>query len=524
MWIRSVAVLACLLLVIRPDQVFSDTVSGQASAQGTQEKTCKQDVTYCSDEEICKTAVASKGKNLVWATASAFQKFVVEAKARDLECTNTCSKDVASCSDKEICLKALKYEGDSIVWTKEVDLQDYVSEAKSRNIECRNIFTSNSTKVQTVANADTRSQSVENGATSAEAKSKQAPPIGFDWKTYDPSTFISSMVSKFISAPLKFPERDNARVYLDFNGDGIYDYFVAAIEYNIIWKIDRDPATARKSNLRFYRGLSDGTFKLDKEMLSGDGIGCLHPRKAVVNDFNSDNRPDIFVACHGWDDKPFPGESSQIILSQPNGTFSVQDIFSPTGYAHSAASADFNADGIADILVNDSKISNPYQLWIGKGDGSFTKSKNLKLKGVNSQTYFSTEVFDYNGDGLFDLFVSGEERENESVMIFLNKSEKGFTPGKRIDIPAVKGAGSVLDALGIKSSDGIKIYVLRTGDRSSEYYTGVYIQEYDIETAKSKVVYESLKRSWFPWLVSLRTEKGLTFGSDDSWEKPVDGR
>lgn len=523
MFLRSAAMLMSFFLAISPNLVFSDTLSDQTSTQEGESKTCKQDVAFCSDEQICKAAVASNGKNLVWATAGAFQKFVVEAKLRKLECRNTCSKDVSSCSDKEICLKALKYQGENIVWSNENELQGYVSEAQSRNIECRNIFMSNSSPTQISGNADEGSVEAENGNTVVELKSNQAPPIGFNWKNYDPNTFISSMVSKFISRPLKLPERDNARAYLDFNGDGMSDYFVAALQYNTVWKSDRDPKTARRSNLRFYKGSADGTFKLDIDFLSGDGKGCIHPRKAVVNDFNGDKMPDIFVACTGWDDNPFPGESSQIILSQSNGKFSVQNIFSPTGYVHSAASADFNGDGIADILVNDSKIKNPYQLWIGNGDGSFSKGKSLKLKGVLSQTYFATEVFDFDGDGRFDLFVSGEEGSEESNIIYLNKSSKGFSPGKRIELPPLKGTG-VLDVIGIEEDGEASIYLLRTGDRTTEYYRGVFIQKYELATSTSSVVYENNNRSWFPWIVALESEDGITFGSDDDWEKPVDGR
>ena len=242
-----------------------------------------------------------------------------------------------------------------------------------------------------------------------------------------------------------------------------------------------------------------------------------------MNDFNGDKRPDIFVACTGWDASPFPGEPSQIILSQPDGTYAVQEIFSPTGYVHSAASADFNGDGIADILVNDSKMKNPYQLWFGNGDGSFSKGKRFKLKGVIRQTYFATEVFDFDGDGRFDLFVSGEEGNEDSNKIYLNKSKTGFSPGKMIDLPSVKGTGG-LDAIGIIENGQASVYLLRTGDRTTEYYRGVFIQKYDLETATSSIVYANKNRSWFPWIVTLKSENGITYGSDDDWEKPVDGR
>ena len=73
--------------------------------------------------------------------------------------------------------------------------------------------------------------------------------------------------------------------------------------------------------------------------------GCIHPRKAIVADFNGDGRPDIFVACHGYDATPFPGEANKVVLSQPNGTYVTSNASADVGFHHGAAAADLNGDG-----------------------------------------------------------------------------------------------------------------------------------------------------------------------------------
>jgi hypothetical protein len=42
-------------------------------------------------------------------------------------------------------------------------------------------------------------------------------------------------------------------------------------------------------------------------------------RQVIFSDFNADGRPDMFIACAGWDAPPFPGEQNQLFLSRPAG-------------------------------------------------------------------------------------------------------------------------------------------------------------------------------------------------------------
>ena len=96
--------------------------------------------------------------------------------------------------------------------------------------------------------------------------------------------------------------------------------------------------------------LNDGlqSFTLENDFFANP-TGQVHPRKSIIGDYNRDGKADIYLAGHGWDRPPFPGEAPVLILSSPNGYISsTLDEFS--GFQHGVASADIDADGDLDII------------------------------------------------------------------------------------------------------------------------------------------------------------------------------
>jgi hypothetical protein len=156
------------------------------------------------------------------------------------------------------------------------------------------------------------------------------------------------------------------RAFGDFSQSGRLDLFTATLTY---WP-PTTPEMATPSTFEIWRKQANGTFAKDSLLLQNSNNGCVHPRKALVADFNLDSRPDIFVVCHGFDASPFPGEKNKIVLSQNDGTYFIQDAATDVGFFHSGSAADLNYDGLPDVILTKSKGSNLDLTYQRKGTGT----------------------------------------------------------------------------------------------------------------------------------------------------------
>lgn len=185
------------------------------------------------------------------------------------------------------------------------------------------------------------------------------------------SSYLNKVTAAQAIGPQPLPSEvtsGNAVAFADFFQDGTYSMVTHTLEYN-----SSDPSTANNfGHIHFYKNVN-GTWVDHTSDILSNNVGCLHPRKAIVADFNGDGKPDVLFACHGFDASPFPGEQMHMLLSQPDGTY--KNVTLPfTGFFHSASAADYSGKGFADIVVVDPlKAATPYFL-IDNGDGTFTKS------------------------------------------------------------------------------------------------------------------------------------------------------
>jgi FG-GAP repeat. len=136
---------------------------------------------------------------------------------------------------------------------------------------------------------------------------------------------------------------NDARAYADFLQEGTLSRFVHGTVYDSI-----TPGT-----LCLQRRAANGSWVDVSDQYISDRRGCLHPRKAIVADFNRDGKPDVFTACHGWDRSPYTGEKSILLMSNAQGRFDRIEL-PVVAFAHGAAAADVNGDGYPDILLLDS--------------------------------------------------------------------------------------------------------------------------------------------------------------------------
>ena len=115
----------------------------------------------------------------------------------------------------------------------------------------------------------------------------------------------------------------------------------------------------------------------------GQNISRSHEREAVIADFNGDGIDDFFIAAHGLDTQPFPGEQNILVLSSPNGPIEVSDTNVPllNDMSHGADGGDIDGDGDVDIVIathRGSEKIEPYVL-LNNGEGSFKRVSLAKL-------------------------------------------------------------------------------------------------------------------------------------------------
>lgn len=144
----------------------------------------------------------------------------------------------------------------------------------------------------------------------------------------------------------------------------------------------------------------------------------------TVNDYNQDGRSDVIVSQPG----PFYLDTvTTLYLRTPNGSFTSSPLAFGNGIA--TLTADFNGDGRADVLAQESNYPS-HQIWLGNGSGQFTKGEYVAL----SVYVGFWEVVDFNRDGMPDLIggtgtdrIGNETTESYRFVVFLNNGRGNFT-------------------------------------------------------------------------------------------------
>ena len=253
-----------------------------------------------------------------------------------------------------------------------------------------------------------------------------------------------------------------AVAYGDFDGDGLEDFFVGVHDLS---------ATPRPAEMWLNTG--DG-YELRQDIFRGGIPHQVYPRKALSGDFNGDGRLDIFVAGHGFDEPPFPGESPLLILSTEDGGLrDTGDLRGHIGFLHGASSADMDRDGDLDVFVTDTR--QPFVLR-NEGDGRLVYDLSPVPHDLTGKNVYTVELVDLNEDGFPDLVIAGHEHEGTPTAIYWGNCSGVYNVSDKIRLPAVPGFGVVvdLDAEDL-DGDGVReILVTRTGD--DPFYAGFFLQ------------------------------------------------
>ncbi len=160
--------------------------------------------------------------------------------------------------------------------------------------------------------------------------------------------------------------------------------------------------------------------------------------EVTTGDFNGDGKVDLATSN---------GSSTVgILLGNGSGGFSAPSTFSlgsvfPTGIV----SADFNRDGILDVLVTN-EAGSTLLLLLGKGNGTFSAPKTFSSGDDNP---LDAVVADFNADGNLDVAVTCLSKS--SVAVLLGDGQGGFSA------PTVLGSGGTSPyglAVGDFNADG----------------------------------------------------------------------
>ncbi len=203
--------------------------------------------------------------------------------------------------------------------------------------------------------------------------------------------------------------------FFDYDNDGYLDLFVCNyLKFDPDGKLPCQFFEDRPyCNIGQFKGASsvlyhnnrDGIF-MDVSEKSGIGKASGKALGVIAFDYNNDGRIDLFVAN---DAAP-----NFLFRNNVNGIFSEVALeancaLDPDGNFRGGMGVDaedIDGDGYQDIFVtNFSQQTNAF--WHNNGDGTFDETTNELGLGKISYVMsgFGTRFFDYNNDGLVDLFV-----------------------------------------------------------------------------------------------------------------------
>ena len=224
----------------------------------------------------------------------------------------------------------------------------------------------------------------------------------------------------------------------DFNADGFQDLLVMPwSEHGYVRDLEVGPTI-------FLNDRKGGLYRSDSIFEGTLATGMQFGFRVAVADFNGDNRDDFFVAAMGTHSREphnyldhvperhllyLSGEdgklydASDLIEGQENGA-----VMPDMKFAHGMSTGDIDGDGDVDVLVENKLFEN-------NGQGSFYLNVSLEdMEGPLEAYTMSALMADFDGDGIGDLVRAGSQH-NAEVWLYLSQGEPDLSRRQRSDMP-----------------------------------------------------------------------------------------
>jgi gliding motility-associated-like protein len=269
--------------------------------------------------------------------------------------------------------------------------------------------------------------------------------------------FLGSLLSDSYAQKVLFKEtpadsidgdyHDNIR-FADFDADGYLDILSTR-------KNDGhyDVTITRNNALRF--------------SLVANVIPSSDSVRYEVSDMNNDGMIDV-IACRKWQDT-----LSAILVYLNKGNFQFDEVFRyPVGLMGDPVTADFNNDGMKDIVVNATALSSRFpdttHALLFRNDGYFHPS-------VTKIPYLLSgklQVLDYNNNGRVDLFASGKTLSDSIISkVYLNNYFSFTDTSIRIT-----SLDAPVGAIGNFNKDRYLDIFLSGADSAGKFISEMYLQ------------------------------------------------
>lgn len=205
-------------------------------------------------------------------------------------------------------------------------------------------------------------------------------------------------------------DRSYAGCVADFNGDGFPDIAIS----------NDDPD-------RKYVYFNDGKghFKIGSEF----GRPEWSTRNISIADINNDGLPDLILANRGDVGKT----SNYICLNKGKGQFDHEGIAFAPYPATTITPADFNKDGFIDLVVPHRDGGQSY-VYLGSANFDFSDARRIPF-GPPDANIRVAAVADFNGDGLLDIVAIDEFK---GASLYFGQKDRTFSKGIALSEPKPK--------------------------------------------------------------------------------------